>query len=411
MTSAHPESSQGRLGGSGLHLLDWRGFNEGPHPADTCGVNQLSLQPLVDLWQRSSAALGSEGDTWPEAESAELLHSVFEAIRATRSSESEDGAVVRGPRESLSANDRAARSWARVQPTLPVLTSRLGALQQVISADVAEGWPADDIVRVCSVVMATAHEEFTLRLQLAALTDPLTGIGNRRALDNAWRAALAQGRRLGQPVCLVAIDLDGLKRINDFQGHGAGDDAIVNLCAGLRAALRDTDEVFRIGGDEFVALLPGTAAGMADQLIARVLQYNAPRFSWGAADTVQDGSTLDVVLGCADRRLYAQRRRVRPATTLSATTTLLPRRSFWSRVKGRRAVELAVTGVLAVAIGAIVVSISGGNHSLCAEGDGPTVVDCGLSNAVYYCGIALMVAGGILLGVGVIARVLFREID
>jgi len=68
----------------------------------------------------------------------------------------------------------------------------------------------------------------------------------------------------------------------------------------------------------------------------------------------------------------------------------------------------ARAGALALAIGAIVVSISGGNHSLCAGGDGPTIVDCGLSNAVYYGGIVLAVAGAIVLGVGVVVASLLR---
>lgn len=308
------------------------------------------------------------------------------------------------------AVDRATRRWARTQPSHPVLNLRLSHLREAIGVEAADGATAALLDHICRIVIATANEEFTLRLQQAALTDPLTGAGNRRALDNAWQAAVTEQGRLGQPTCLVAIDLDGLKRINDFQGHAAGDDAIVGLCAALRAALRTSAEVFRIGGDEFVALLPGTSAAAAVDLMARVSQFNGPLFSWGAADTIQDGSTLDGVLGCADRRLYAQRRRRRPTTTSLAVAAPAPAPapSLWSRSSTKRAVELAVTGALALLIGAIVVSISGGNHSLCAGGDGPTVVDCGLSNAVYYGGIVLMTAGGIVLGVGVIAKALHR---
>jgi hypothetical protein len=123
---------------------------------------------------------------------------------------------------------------------------------------------------------------------------------------------------------------------------------------------------------------------------------------------MQDGSTLDDVLRCADRRLYAQRRRTRPVQTPVTVPAATAQVSFWSRVSAKRAVELAVSGALALAIGAIVASIAGGNHSLCAGGDGPTVVDCGLSNAVYYGGFILMTAGGIVLGIGVIVRALRR---
>ncbi len=393
-------TSTGTSGGWG-RLKQWR------HRADGTRVNHLNLGSVVDRWRDACAAVDAEGDqAWAEAESASLIESVLAARPPGSLEDLEAPGAASNRGDRLGGVDRATRAWARTQSSLPVLTSRLSRLRSAIDGGGVDALDDDRLDDLCALVVATANEEFTLRLQQAALTDPLTGIGNRRALDNAWRVATIQAKRLGHPACLVAIDLDGLKRINDFQGHAAGDDAIVGLCAALRAALRDTDEVFRIGGDEFVALLPGTAAAAAGELMARVLQFHAPSFSWGAADTIQDGSTLHAVLGCADRRLYAQRRRDRPATTPVVATTPRARPSPWSRVSAKRAVELAVCGGLALAIGAIVVSISGGNHSVCAAGDGPTVVDCGLSNAVYYGGIVLMAAGGMVLGIGVVARAL-----
>lgn len=386
------------------------GLNERRHGADAPGVDQRSLGALVERWRHACAVADDDVGTWPDAESAALCRSILAAIVAPAPGEGASTPAGPGHGGRLSAVDRATRGWARTQPSLPVLTSRLGGLRHSLTVvDAADDGEAERIAGVWGLVIATANEEFTLRLQHAALTDPLTGAGNRRALDDAWQTAVIQGTRLGQPVCLVAIDLDGLKRINDFQGHAAGDDAIVRLCAALRAALRETDGVFRIGGDEFVALLPGTPADAAVELMARLHQYHAPRFSWGAADTVQDGATLDDVLACADRRLYAQRRRDRPATSPVAVSA--PQPPLRARISPKRAVELVVSGVLALAIGAIVVSIAGGNHSLCAGGDGPTIVDCGLSNAVYYGGIVLMAAGCIVLGVGVVARALLRLTD
>jgi len=373
-------------------------------------VDHPDLGSPVDRWRDACALVDDEAaHAWAESESASLIESVLAAGRPVPSGRDTPGGAA-GDGDRLGAVDRATRAWARTQSSLPVLTLRLSRLRGALSHGRVGALDDDRLGDACALVIATANEEFTLRLQQAALTDPLTGIGNRRALDNAWRMATIQAKRLGLPACLVAIDLDGLKRINDFQGHAAGDDAIIGLCAALRAALRDTDEVFRIGGDEFVALLPGTAAAAAGELMARVVQYHAPRFSWGAADTVQDGTTLDAVLGCADRRLYAQRRRDRPATTSVVATTPRARPSLWARVTAKRAVELAISGGLALAIGAVVASISGGNHAVCTAGDGPTMVDCGLSNAVYYGGIVLMAAGGVVLGVGVIARALLGSI-
>ncbi len=373
-------------------------------------MSQLSPAPLVERWRRACALVEGEG-TWAEPESVSLVESLLAASRVASPGGSVPSATGPDRGEPLSGLDRATRIWARQQPSLPVLALRLSRLRQTVAPEMTGPGGTEHLDHACRLVEATATEEFTLRLQQAALTDPLTGAGNRRALDAAWRAAVAQGKRTGRPACLVAIDLDGLKRINDFQGHAAGDEAIVNLCAALRAAFRDTDEVFRMGGDEFVALLPGTAAATAGGLMGRVTEFNAPRFSWGAADTFQDGTTLDGVLGCADRRLYAQRRRDRPANASTVVVAPAPGPTLWSRLSPRRAVELAVTGALALAIGAIVTSISGGNHSLCSGGQGPTVVDCGLSNAVYYGGMVLMAAGGFVLGVALVARALRRVDD
>src|SRR4029077_7494644 len=116
--------------------------------------------------------------------------------------------------------------------------------------------------------------------------------------------------RVGLPVCIVAVDLDGLKQTNDTLGHEAGDRAIVALASALRSALRETDQLFRIGGDEFVVLAPGAPVTAADELMARAISFSPPVFSWGAADTT-DGRTLADVLGIADARLYAKRRAVR----------------------------------------------------------------------------------------------------
>ena len=246
----------------------------------------------------------------------------------------------------------------------------------------------------------------------AALTDPLTGIGNRRALEIGWGTALAHARSAGLPVCLVAIDLDGLKVVNDSRGHAAGDELIVSLVAALRAGLRDSDQMFRVGGDEFVLLLPGTSASAAGTLMARVREFSAPRFSWGAADTVQDGATLAGVLECADRRLYAQRSRVRAPSIGRVELPVVPA-SGATRIphflqSRTRAVELVVLGAVALTIGSIVLSIAGGNHALCASGLGTTVVDCGLSNAVYYGGFVLVSAGGVILGAALLGAALLR---
>jgi two-component system, cell cycle response regulator len=111
---------------------------------------------------------------------------------------------------------------------------------------------------------------------LAALArvDPLTGLANRRAFDEALAAAVARARRAAAPLSVVALDVDHFKRVNDQHGHAAGDAVLRELAARARAALREGDLLARVGGEELLALLPGEplegAAEAAERLRAAV---------------------------------------------------------------------------------------------------------------------------------------------
>lgn len=103
------------------------------------------------------------------------------------------------------------------------------------------------------------------RLASYALTDPLTGLPNRRALVEELQRMLARGRREGACVLVGMVDLDGFKQINDRHGHQIGDEFLKLMAERLAQALRATDALGRIGGDEFVILGPGPA--MDDALV------------------------------------------------------------------------------------------------------------------------------------------------
>lgn len=106
----------------------------------------------------------------------------------------------------------------------------------------------------------------TLEVKRLSTTDPLTQLGNRRALENAINAEVIRQRRYGGHFSVAVTDLNGFKGLNDSMGHTAGDQALILLADILRSQTRRTDTIARIGGDEFVVLMPNTKAIDCDTL-------------------------------------------------------------------------------------------------------------------------------------------------
>lgn len=160
-------------------------------------------------------------------------------------------------------------------------------------------------------VQAVASAQALHRL---ATRDTLTGLQNRAAFAEALDGKLAAARAQGSPVCLLMLDLDHFKSINDTLGHGAGDDVLVAVAARLRDVLRAEDVTARLGGDEFAIVLEGEedAATVAERIIAaigeplqllhRTAQIGA---SIGIASFPRDGASAQDLLSRADLALYA----------------------------------------------------------------------------------------------------------
>jgi diguanylate cyclase (GGDEF)-like protein len=139
-----------------------------------------------------------------------------------------------------------------------------------------------------------------------ALTDPLTGLGNRRAFEQDLHRELARSSRSNARLTVALLDLDGLKKINDTLGHPAGDQHLRQLGNAIQSATRASDRGYRIGGDEFALLLVDTEGMHTDDLEKRLHAAGAPSFTVGIASSPPDDAERLVEL--ADERLYAQRR-------------------------------------------------------------------------------------------------------
>lgn len=151
----------------------------------------------------------------------------------------------------------------------------------------------------------------------ASLTDALTGVGNRRKLEQALSAEIARVRRTGSPLCALMVDLDHFKRVNDRHGHGVGDRVLERFSALLRAQTRPTDIVARYGGEEFAVLLPHAvleqAVALAERVRASIAAETieplaAPITASIGVARLLDGEEGDALLDRADAALYEAKR-------------------------------------------------------------------------------------------------------
>ena len=149
--------------------------------------------------------------------------------------------------------------------------------------------------------------------------DPLTGVLNRKGLDEALARETAFAQRRGTPLCLGLLDIDNFKQINDIHGHQTGDEALQHLTEVVRENIRPQDSVARYGGEEFVILLPDTALDSAVATLTRLQRALTKRFflarqqkllitfSAGVAELYEHESPEDAI-DRADKAMYNAKR-------------------------------------------------------------------------------------------------------
>lgn len=156
--------------------------------------------------------------------------------------------------------------------------------------------------------------QHTHKLTAAARRDVLTGLLNRAAFEQYLQDEIARARRYGRTLALALFDVDHFKLINDRFGHPAGDEALRPVARVLQSSLRQSDAVFRYGGDEFAALCPETAGVVMARVLERLeeklrgltLEQRADLLSvgWGVAAWPTDAIEVTELLRIADARLY-----------------------------------------------------------------------------------------------------------
>ena len=160
-----------------------------------------------------------------------------------------------------------------------------------------------------AALVHTIHVSNRTLLKMAS-RDALTGLFNRRAFDDLAKPIHLMAHRSGRPYCVIAMDMDGLKHINDSEGHGAGDQAILSLAKHLQACKRSSDVLARYGGDEFVMLLPDTDAAGGRKMMQRFIdavEENKLSISVGLASYPEQGEELEALLDHADNAMYVSK--------------------------------------------------------------------------------------------------------
>ncbi|HZB05069.1 MAG TPA: GGDEF domain-containing protein [Thermoleophilaceae bacterium] len=222
-------------------------------------------------------------------------------------------ATMRGGTGEVQAAD-VARDVTTLQSVLVrALREEMGDTDPAGFADAIE-----QLVEAIGGIQAAALEAHvqsrSRELESQANTDPLTGLGNLRALQRQLANLLDVHKRYLHPFGLLLMDIDGLKRINDSFGHQAGDRVLMQVAMSLRRSIRTVDTAARMGGDEFCVLLPQQDLKSAAKLAARLAtaveeEVASPgdppvTLSIGVAATPEHGDDAEALIDTADRAMY-----------------------------------------------------------------------------------------------------------
>jgi diguanylate cyclase (GGDEF)-like protein len=285
--------------------------------------DELAKAWLVRLIERASLDEISELPTDQIArELPELISDIVEQVASTNGDpydlterQRQRAVALAGLR---SGRDTSAADVARDISALQAVLVR--ALRDELAEKDPERF-ADAVERLADAtgaIQAAAVEELvrtrSRELESQANTDPLTGLGNLRNLQTELAQMLEMQKRYGHPFGVLLMDIDGLKRVNDSQGHQAGDRLLMQVAMALQRSIRTVDVAARLGGDEFCVLAPeqesAAAAALGERLANAVAdEVSIPAdppvgLSIGVVSCPEHGEDAEALIDAADRAMY-----------------------------------------------------------------------------------------------------------
>ncbi len=272
---------------------------------------------------RFGAALAATHDP------GDLVRVVVEsAVESTGST----GGVVLGPQGVIARAGDPDAGRERIAFPLRVGSSDFGQL--VLASDSFDTEQVETAASLANqVVVALENERLHRLVERQALVDSLTGLANRRSLEETLKSELARAARFDDEVCVVFSDLDFFKQVNDRHGHAAGDEVLKAFAAALRETVRESDVAGRWGGEEFALVLTGTGAIGGARLAERArvaIEGRKVRMpdgeevsvtaSFGVAAFPECGE-LGELLAAADSALYEAKRAGRNRVVMAPRST------------------------------------------------------------------------------------------
>lgn len=265
---------------------------------------------LKDVILRQAEARGRAQEA--QAQMQQLLAAFVERLsQMSESSQAYHSRIEQGARQI-----EQARSLQELGPVLQDVMQATRAMVRDTLQSRDELQAMREKTRAAEEEIARLHQELD-RVSAQARHDALTGLLNRRGLDEAMQREAATARRKGLPLCLALLDVDNFKRLNEQFGHATGDAALRHLSEVARAALRPQDALARYGGEEFVIVLPDTVLDDAVTALTRLQRALSTRFFLSGRERVLITFSAGVVQVGPDESMAEALRRADSAMYLA----------------------------------------------------------------------------------------------